>query len=377
MATSATALIQTAPFEQHFEEVPFPVLEPGAALVRVEANGLCASDIDSYEGTDPVYAPGDLSRYPRINGHEIVGTIEELGPGSSTRDGLKVGDRVAINPFLSCGSCPACRRNEVSFCTGWDFKQNCYGYIPLRYAPGLWGGYSTHVYVHPKAILYGFPQEVSALDATLWNALAGGIQWGVMNAGTSLGSRVGILGTGQRGMACAVAARAAGAELVVTTGLSQDAHKLDLARKLGADATIDVEAEDVRERVNDLTSGQGLDIIIDTTPGATSVLAEAIEMLRPGGTLVTVGIKTRDVPDFPIDRVTTRGIRIVGSLGQSHEAYSKAAALIAAGSMPLHLMRTHVLGFDRLDHAINLLRGKVPGESAVNIVVTPTFESAH
>lgn len=96
-------------------------------------------------------------------------------------------------------------------------------------------------------------------------------------------------------------------------------------------------------------------------------------MLRPGGTLVTVGIKTRTVPDFPIDRVTTRGIRIVGSLGQTHEAYAKAAALIASHSMPLHLMRTHVLGFDHLDHAIELLRGSVAGQSAVNIVVTPTF----
>ncbi|QSE92781.1 zinc-binding dehydrogenase [Rhodococcus pseudokoreensis] len=373
MATTATALVQTAPYEQHFEEIPLPVIEPGAALIRVEANGLCASDIDSFEGVDPVYAPGDMSRYPRINGHEIVGIIEELGEMTSARAGLKVGDRVAVNPFLSCGSCPACRRDDVSFCTGWDFQQNCYGYIPLRYAPGLWGGYSTHVYVHPQAILYRFPADVSPLDATLWNPLAGGIQWAVMNAGTTIGSRVGILGTGQRGMACAAAAKAAGAGVVVTTGLTRDAHKLELARQLGADVTVDVETEDLRAAVDGATGGEGLDIIIDTTPGATHVLGEAIEMLRPGGTLVTVGIKTRTVPDFPIDRVTTRGIRIVGSLGQTHEAYAKAAALIASHSMPLHLMRTHVLGFDHLDHAIELLRGSVAGQSAVNIVVTPTF----
>lgn len=371
--TAATALVQVGPRQLEFQEIAVPDhLDAGALLVRVEANGLCASDVDQYDGTDPYFELGDASRYPRIMGHEVVGVIEAMGAATERRAGVKLGDRVAIDPYNSCGQCEHCRQGNRMYCSGWPTRSSVLGHIPTTLGPGLWGGYATHIYVHPNTDVYGFPSSVSPLDATLWNPLAGGIQWAVMNPGLRPGAKVAVLGCGQRGLACLVAVKSAGAGKVIVSGLHQDRHKLDLALELGADAAVDVEEDSLLDQARDLTDSQGFDLVVDTTPHSFQPVRDGIEMLRPRGTLVTVGIKTSAMPDFPIDAVTLKGLRLLGSLGQSHEAYSRAAALVADSSFPLNKMRTHVLGFDRLEHAIELLQGKHPHEKPINVVVTPT-----
>lgn len=377
MATTATALLQTGPREQEFAEIPIPRIGPGAGLLRIEANGLCASDIDSYHGTDPGDFYRGHPRFPRINGHEIVGVIEELGP-DQRHDNLKVGDRVAVNPFIACGECDYCRRDQVSFCSGTQFagvSANCYGYIPSRFEPALFGGYSTHLYIHPDSVLYPFPPEISALDATLWNPLTAGIQWAVMNPGTTVGSKVAVLGCGQRGLASVVAVKDAGAELVLTSGLAKDRAKLDLALEFGADFAVDVEHDDLVDIADKATGGKGFDIVVDVSSHSFEPIRQGIQILRSGGTLVTAGIKTRAMPDFPIDSVTCKAITIIGSIGSGREAYQRAANLVAEQKFPLSKMRTHVFGFDRLERAIEILAGDDPTEHAINVVVTPTMTS--
>lgn len=376
MTSTATALVQTGPDSHEFQEFPLPRLIPGSALLRVEANGICASDIDAFEGHGGGYDPADLTQYPRINGHEIVGVIEDLGEPSPAHDGLKIGDRVAVNPWLACGACDACRRNQAQFCRGMPWSPSCYGFIPTSIGSGLWGGYSTHVYIDPRTLLYAFPADVSALDAALWNPLANGIQWAVMDAGVTLGSRVAVLGSGQRGLACVAAAKAAGAGLILATGLSRDDHKLALALRLGADAVVDVERDDVVERAAQLTGGAGFDVVIDTSPGAEQPILDGIEILRTGGTLASAGIKGRALSRFPLDRVTIKGLRLIGVLGTSHEAQQMAADLIISRTLPLHELRTHTFGFDQLPRALSVLKGEVEGEKAINIVVEPHFAAA-
>ncbi|MFI6452034.1 zinc-binding dehydrogenase [Streptosporangium amethystogenes] len=368
MTSHATALVQTGPGTTEFREIPLPALNPGEVLVRVAANGLCGSDIDAFEG-----APG-WSFEPRIGGHEIVGVIESLGPVTRAREGLKIGDLVAVNPLISCGECSTCRQPGYVMCTGFDHAAS-YGFIPLTVGAGLWGGYATHVVVHAKAILYPFPSDFDPLDATLWNPLGGAIQWSVMNVGTTIGSTVAILGSGQRGLASVVATKSAGAELVLATGLDKDRHKLELAREFGADAVVNVEADDLVVSARELTGGRGFDIVIDTTPGATRPIEDAIEIVRPGGTIGLVGIKGRTMDGFPIDKIGTKSLRIVGSMGTGHDAYRIAAQIIASNRFPLSKMRTHTFGFDQLAEAIRTLKGETE-EKSINIVITPTFKAS-
>ncbi len=371
MPSQAVALVQIAPHRQEFQEIPLPVLDEGAGLLRVEANGICGTDAESIDGTVSAVPADGGSPYPRINGHEIVGIVEDLGP--NPRPGLKIGDRVAVNPFLPCGKCRACLRGENQMCRSHPLAPAVYGFIPTRHAPGLWGGYSTHIYLDPDVLLYPMPATLDPLTATLWNPLAGAIGWSVLAPGTRLGDTVAILGTGQRGLACVAAVKLAGASMVLATGLTRDRHKLDLALDFGADTVVDVEQEDLVDIAMQITGGVGFDIVVDTTPHTTRPTLDGLEIVRIGGTLVTAGVKTPTMDGFPIGRITTRNITVIGVAGQSNEAYQRAADIVASGALALKRLRTHVFGFDQFDLALDTLLGRVEGEKAINVVVTPTF----
>lgn len=364
--SKAIGLVQVGPQKTELQEFDLPVLPEGGVLVRVEANGLCASDIDAYNGTDS-YWDGK----PRILGHEIVGVIEDMGVKSKPRDPFNVGDLVGVNPFVVCGMCDACLRGDQQGCNGFRVRLR-YGVVPTEYAPSLWGGYATHVYVPPNGILYKVPDGISALDATLWNPISGGYEWAVVQGGIEPGDKVLIMGPGQRGLAAMFPIQQAGASQIVLTGLDKDSFKLDLAMELGADAVINVEKENIVERANELTGGTGFDVVIDTTPHATRPLVDAIDVVARHGTIVVIGLKERNLDGFPIDRLLMKRARIQGWVGQSNDSYQRALDLIASRKYPIEKLRTHVYGIDQLDTAINVLAGNVPSEKAINVVVTPT-----
>jgi threonine dehydrogenase-like Zn-dependent dehydrogenase len=348
-----------------------PSLEAGAALLRVEACGLCGSDIEALAGYDNAPSKDGGSgglHLPRIMGHEIIGVVEEVGPGG--RRDVQVGDRVAVDPWLPCGGCEYCLSGLAMHCTGWDFSPACYGFISVDTGPGLWGGYATHLYAHPKAVLYPIPEHVGPLTAALWNPMAAGIQWAVLTPRTALGSTVVILGCGQRGLTSVVAAKAAGASTVVVTGLPHDAQKLELARAFGADLALDVGQEDVVERVRHITGGRGADVVVDTSSSSTQPVTDSLELVRPAGTIVWAGLKAKGVPDFPVDRAVLKGVRIQGVLGMSSDAYRHAIALLASGRVPLDEMRTHVFDFREAVRAVDVLAGADPHEQAINVVLS-------
>jgi threonine dehydrogenase-like Zn-dependent dehydrogenase len=370
LAAKPVAMMQNGPRQLSEVEIERPRLEPGAALLRVEACGLCGSDIEALAAIDnaPSKDGSGGLHLPRIMGHEIVGVIEEVGEGG--RRDASVGTRVAVDPWLPCGGCRYCLAGQSMYCTGWDFSPACHGFISAEVEPGLWGGYATHMYVHPKTVLYPVPDHVDAHTAALWNPLAAGIQWGVLTPHTSVGSTIVILGCGQRGLSCVAATKAAGASMVIVTGLSRDAHKLELARQFGADLALDVEQEDVAERVRHITGGRGADIVVDTSSSSTQPITESIELVRSGGTVVWAGLKDKRVPDFPVDRAILKGVRIQGSLGMTSDAYRYAIGLIASGSLPLERMRTHVFDFHDAIRAIDVLAGADPHEQAINVVLS-------
>jgi threonine dehydrogenase-like Zn-dependent dehydrogenase len=358
------AAVQTGPGVIELRQFERPRIGADEALVRLEACGICGTDIDSYEGTSS-------PRYPVIRGHEPVGVVEEIGADAARRRGLRVGDRVAVDPFVPCARCAWCIDGNYEFCTGWDGRGRSYGAVSTDEPPGLWGGFATHLYIHPNTILYPVPHHVGPELATLYNPLGAGISWGVAAAGTTIGTTVLVLGCGQRGLCCALAARAAGAGVVAVTGLGIDAHKLRLATDLGVDAAIDVERHDLRQRTKELTAGVGFDVVVDTTPRATGPLVDAVDVARPGGRIVVGGLKGRSLDGFPIDRATLNALTIRGVRGVGAASYRRAIELIAAARFPLDRLRTHVFSLDQVERAILVLRGDNPAERAINVVVTP------
>ncbi|MGE0066328.1 MAG: zinc-binding dehydrogenase [Solirubrobacterales bacterium] len=364
MSANADVMVQHGTRDLRETAIPLPKLGDGAALLRVEACGLCGSDIESLRGED-------WATFPRVMGHEIVGTIEKIASGG--RPDCKVGDRVAVDPWIPCGGCRYCLAGMGQFCSRNPFENSrlaCYGYITTDNEPGLWGGYSSHVYIHPKAVVYPVPQSVDPLEAALWQPMAAGIQWGVVTPQLAVGATIAILGCGQRGLTATLAAREAGAGTIIVTGLGKDARKLALARDFGADHAIDVEQDDLRERVNHITGGEGVDVVLDTSSFSIQPVVDSISLVRQGGTIVFAGLKAKEVDGFPVDEAIMKGIRMQGVLGMTPESYRRSIALIASKRVPIAQMRTHVFDYHEGMRAVDTLSGKIEGEDAINVVLS-------
>jgi threonine dehydrogenase-like Zn-dependent dehydrogenase len=365
--TNVTAMVQVGPRAMELTELARPTIGADEALIRVEACGICGSDISMYEA-DPARG-GAFMEFPVIRGHEPVGIVEEMGDDLARRHGLQVGDRVAVDPFLRCGSCRYCLEGRGELCVGGARKHNTYAMIPLDVGSGLWGGFATHLVATGQTVLYKVPPHVPPVRAALFNVLGAGIKWCVDVGGATVGSTVVVLGSGQRGLACAVAALDAGAGFVAVTGLAQDAHKLALASELGVHRVIDVDQEDAVEAVLEAVPG-GVDIVIDTTPKHTGAVVDAVAMVRTGGRIVVAGLKGRAVDEFPLDEVVHKEVTINGVLGTGADHYRRAIAMIATTDRPLHRLQTHVLPLEQVERGIQMLAGEVADETPhLNIVI--------
>jgi threonine dehydrogenase-like Zn-dependent dehydrogenase len=208
--------------------------------------------------------------------------------------------------------------------------------------------------------------------AVMFNPLGAGFRWAVELPGTGPGDTVLILGPGQRGLASVIACREAGARRIIVTGLAADARKLALARELGANATIDVENEDARQRVRELTDGDGADVVVEVSSYATAPVAEALDYVRPGGTVVLAGVKGfQPIPDFVSDKIVLKEITLRGAIGVTSSGYRRAIELIESRSHPLERLHTHDFALRDAERAILTLARQIPGEESIHSCLLP------
>lgn len=346
---------------------PRPSLEAGGALLRVEVCGLCGTDVEQVHGR---FTGTNWPSGPLIPGHEVVGAIEAITGAAAERWGVGVGDRVAVEPNLPCGSCPRCLSGQYVSCQGWPQWPMAYGFVPVAEPPALWGGWSELMVLHPRSVVHRVPDGLDAGVASLFNAFGAGFRWSTTLPALRPGQSVLVLGAGQRGLACVAAARAAGAGTIVTTGRSTDAHRLEAARALGADVAIDVDRDDVRKAVLEAIDEGQVDIAIDATSGATTPILDALACVRAEGTIVLAGLKGgRALDGLPVDDVVLRGVRILGARSADWDAYEQALRLLAADPDRFAPLRTHELPLDQADRAVRLLAGEEPGERPVYVSV--------
>ena len=322
----ARALVLEAPGRLVARSFDLPPVGDDDGLLRVEACGLCGTDHEQFTGA---LFPG----FAFVPGHEVVGTVEAAGPEALERWGVQVGDRVAVEVFQSCRTCDACRRGEYRWCSRHGLA-DMIGFVPAERPPGLWGGYATHLHLPPDALLLPVPDGLDPVVATLFNPLGAGIRWGRTVPATTSGDVVAVLGPGIRGLSALVAARDAGAGFVLVTGRGErDRPRLDAALRFGADAVVDVGADDpvaVLRRASRLA-----DVVVDVTAKAPAALAQAVALARPGGTVVLAGTRgSEDTPGFSPDTVVYKELRLVGALGVDAPAYLEALALLASGRHP-------------------------------------------
>ncbi len=359
---SSLAAVMTAAKTTELREIPIPDLPPDAGLLRVAANGVCGSDPGKY--SNEKFAPSVL-------GHEIVGHVEALGAIARERWGVKEGDYVALEEYLPCGHCDFCRSGEYRSCLETDFTMGSirYGSTHLSVAPGLYGGHSQYLYLHPRSILHNVPDGVAPRIAAMALPLGNGFQWAHLDGGAGPGKTVVVLGPGQQGMGCVVAAAASGAENVIIAGLARDKPRFDIAKKLGATHSITVDEEDAVARVKDITSGRMADTVIDVSGAGPEVIAGAILLLKKRGQLLcTARKKIPGTLDF--DRLNQYQLKLVGVRGHSFESVELALGLMKSGKYPLELMSTHTFGLSDVDKALRMVGGELP-EKSIHISIEP------
>jgi threonine dehydrogenase-like Zn-dependent dehydrogenase len=368
LTEKSRAALKTGPSTTELREFDLPDVGPDAALLKVEIAGVCGTDVSQYK------LP--LRGAPIIMGHENVGYLASVGSNFARLKGFKEGDLVFLEHYLPCGHCEWDHMGEYRHCaaTEWFYDPTAirYGYTSIDTAPALWGGFSHYAYLPLNAVLHRVPTGLSPEEAGIATPMSNGIQWALLDGGVGVGSSILIQGPGQQGLCCIMAAKMAGATCIIITGTSRDARRLEVARTLGADVVIDVQKENALERIQQVTGGRGVDVGVDCTsgggPGPMTLAIEAAK--RRAATLVVQGEGNSTFPDFPIGRLTRKGITLKSARGHSYRAVELGLQVLGSQRFPLDLLTTHRFGLAEVDYAIKSVAGE-GARGAIHVSVMP------
>ncbi len=361
------AAVAVAPLRTEIREFPIPDVGPDDGLLAVEACGLCGTDWDFYTRRRGAHL-GAL-----ILGHEIVGTIRAVGPQAAQRWKITPGDRVAVEEFLPCGQCEFCLSGRPALCAETDSRSERflrYGATPVDIPPGLWGGFSETLYLHPHALIHRVPDEVSADLATLFVPISNGIRWVLKEGRMPRGGTVVVIGPGAHGLGCVIAALEGGAGRVIAVGRTQGA-RLEAAEALGA-MPIASEGTDVVAAVREATQGAMADVIVDLAPGAPETVSTALRLARKGATIILTAAKHGTAVDFQSDLVVRNELTVKGVRGRDYASVENALRIIASGRYPLPRLRTHEFPLREADQALRV-QGERVDPSAIHVTVAPAL----
>ncbi|HZS55776.1 MAG TPA: galactitol-1-phosphate 5-dehydrogenase, partial [Bryobacteraceae bacterium] len=294
-------------------DLPLPRPGPGELLVRVEACGICGSDVHGYDGSSGRRIP------PLVMGHEAAGTVVAAGPGVSK---FHEGDRIAPDSTVYCGECEYCRRGQVNLCD----RREVLGVSTADFRRA--GAFAEFVTV-PERILYRLPETLSFADAAMVEPLSVAVH-AVELAGVPKGGSALVVGAGMIGLLTLQALRVAGCPAVYV--LDIDDSRLQLARELGASAVINAKTADAAAELKRLTDGKGVDVAMEAV-GSTPTVKTAIENVRKGGTIVLIGNIAPTV-EIPLQIIVSRQLRLQGTAASAGE-YPRCIELLASGEINL------------------------------------------
>jgi L-iditol 2-dehydrogenase len=283
-----TAAFLTDVEKMGFGEVEVPKIKTTDVLVKMEAIGICGSDVH-------YYAKGKMGsfnvKFPFILGHECAGTIVEVGKDVTH---LKVGDRVALEPGIPCGHCEFCLSGRYNLCPEVRF-----------FATPPYNGCLMNYVAHPAQFSFKLPDNVSSVEGALVEPLAIGIN-AALTAGVKLGDTVVIFGSGCIGLVSLLASKAYGATKVIVVDLID--KRLAVAKSMGA-ITLNSKECNVIDEIMKLTDGKGAQVVIDCA-GANTTLCQTVEIAKAGGTIAWVGLASDKINGLRLDPISTKELTI-------------------------------------------------------------------
>ncbi|NKB66866.1 MAG: alcohol dehydrogenase catalytic domain-containing protein [Candidatus Latescibacteria bacterium] len=309
-------------------DVEEQTLEPNQVRIKVEATGICGSDLHVYHDTIN-YA----IQTPVVMGHEFSGVVVEKGPAVS--DAVEVGDRVTGEPSVYiCGQCPYCLSEHYNLCP----DRRVMGY----WHDGCFAPYCNATFVHK------LPDSISFEAGALTELLACCVHSVIEQAGVTAGDFVAVTGPGPVGLFSALVARAEGGT-VMLCGTSADKQRLALAEELGIQHTIDVQKHDSVARVRELTGGYGADVVVECA-GAPPAMRLALELVRKRGKLSQMGLPGKPL-EIDFEQIAYKELQVSGGVGQRRPAWQRALKLMEMGAIPNEKLISHQLPLDQWDNA--------------------------
>lgn len=320
-------------------DVPYPKLTSTSVIMKTIACGICGADLEVYQGR-----LSKLAKLPMIMGHEVSGEIVEAGDGVTD---FTAGDRVVIQPFTGmCGKCYYCKTGQAWSC-------------PSR---RMIGGMAEYVSV-PNENLYLIPENMKPEEAPLCEPFAVALH-ALHAASFNILETAVVLGPGPVGLMTLMALRAAGAGLVVVTGTGKDVSpRLELATKIGADATVNIEEANAVNVVKTLTKGLGVDVVFDTT-GSQKAGPQGMQMLKTKGRMIVIGHYPEDMA---LADPSYKGYSITGNVSYDWDTWERLMPYLERRQIDFEQFITHRLPLDEADKGFQLATSR----KSVKVVLLP------
>ncbi|MDI4644027.1 zinc-dependent alcohol dehydrogenase [Cohnella hashimotonis] len=302
------ALVWTAAEQMAWEERELPVPHAHEVLARVEAVGICGSEIEGFLGHNSLRKP------PLIMGHEFCGVVEQVG---SQADEALIGKKIVANPLLFCGICARCRKGATHLCDNRKI-------IGIHRS----GAFAERVIV-PAASVVEVPDSMSAHRAALAEPLACSLRATRRAMERHLVPHVVVFGAGGIGLLSAMTASLLGAAKVMVVDTNPD--RLAMCRRIGIQETVNAREDKLEEKAKLAFGSKGVDVVIDAA-GFQPSREAAIRLLNPGGNLMNIGLGI-DETILPINYAIRHEIEILGSFCYSRQDFQDAVDLLAAGKI--------------------------------------------
>ena len=315
-------------------EVSRPDLGDGEVLIKVQATGICGSEIHAYHGTHPYRIP------PVLSGHELAGDIEGVGQGIEK---FRVGDRVTVEPQITCKRCEYCLSGHYNLCINKIV-------LGTKEWPGSLGEYITA----PAEVIYKLPNHVSYEAGAFVEPLAVGVH-AVRLAQVTKNDNILIAGSGNIGLSVLGVVRNYSEGKIICSDIRN--FNLDLAKKLGAYEALSASEPDFLEKINQITKKMGVDIAF-VTAGSIQALEQCLQATRKGGKTMVVGLFTKKTAT-DLSHLQTNEKIVMGSLMYTREDFEESLNLIASGKFTPREIITHRLPIGRAQEAFELMDKKL------------------
>lgn len=328
------AAVLTGIRQMEIREVPEPRVEkPTDVLLKIERVGVCGSDVHYYE-TGRIGS--QIVQYPFIVGHECSATVKAVGPAVTK---VKVGDPVVVEPAISCHKCDQCKRGRENTCFNLRFLGT----------PGQGNGCLCEYVVMPEENCLPTHGRLTPEQSALCEPLAIAV-YSVKQSQSPRGAVVAILGAGPIGLSCLVAARADGAGTCYMT--EKVPERVQVAQKAGATNVGNPTTQDVVQEIL-RRQPSGMDVVYECA-GQQETIDQGIELLKPGGKLMLVGIPRTERVSISIDKARRKEITLV-NIRRQNKCTETAMELLASGKINVDFMITHRFKLEQVQEAFEMV----------------------